>query len=52
MSLKLLISGASGFIGNAVLQRFSHAGYKIFALSRSAENKEKFSKMEVKHVIG
>ncbi|KAI8325515.1 NAD(P)-binding protein [Martensiomyces pterosporus] len=49
---KVLVIGANGFIGNAVAQAFSRAGYLVYGLVRSEEKGEGFAADEIIRVVG
>jgi len=52
MSLKIFVTGASGFIGQAVAIGFRRAGYQVYGLVRSAEKGRELALNEVNVVIG
>ncbi|KAI8317870.1 NAD(P)-binding protein [Martensiomyces pterosporus] len=49
---KVLVIGANGFIGNAVAQAFSRAGYLVYGLVRSEEKGGGFAADEIIRVVG
>ncbi len=50
--MKTLITGASGFIGSAVLRRLIHAGHNVRALIRPNSDRRNLDGLEVELVIG
>ena len=45
--MKVLVFGASGFIGNAVAKAFSRAGHLTYGQSRSESNARSFAADEI-----
>lgn len=50
--MKVFITGASGFIGNAVAQAFSQAGHRVYGLVRSKEKARPLAAAEIEPVLG
>ncbi|MEM8891033.1 MAG: NAD-dependent epimerase/dehydratase family protein, partial [Bacteroidota bacterium] len=40
--MKVVVSGASGFLGGRLVKYLASKGYEVFALSRSQRRKEEF----------
>jgi len=49
---KVLVLGASGYIGFAVATRFATAGYSVFGITRTEEKGKLLSKNEIYPVLG
>ncbi|RIB08938.1 NAD-P-binding protein [Gigaspora rosea] len=50
--VKVLVLGASGFIGNAVAQAFARAGHEIFGLVRKREKVKMLAMSEIFPILG
>jgi nucleoside-diphosphate-sugar epimerase len=48
----VLVTGANGYIGNAVAKAFSRAGWKVYGLVRRAEAANDLARHEIHPVIG
>ena len=51
MSRVVLVTGATGFIGNAVAQEFSRAGYQVYGLSRSSIHSKALLQSEIVPIV-
>jgi len=52
MSRVVFVTGASGFIGNAVARRYASAGYQVYGLTRFADKSKSLLQAEITPVIG
>ena len=52
MSRIVFVTGASGFIGNAVARRYAAAGYQVYGLTRSADKSKSLFQNEITPIIG
>jgi nucleoside-diphosphate-sugar epimerase len=50
--MKIFITGASGYIGNAVAQAFAQAGHRVYGLVRSQEKGRLLAAAEIEPVLG
>ncbi len=50
--MKVLITGATGFVGSAVLRQLLRAGYRVRALVRAASNRRNLDNLSVEAVEG
>jgi nucleoside-diphosphate-sugar epimerase len=51
-SMKIFVTGATGFIGYAVASELARAGHDVFGLTRSAGNSKRLAAVEVETVTG
>ena len=52
MSTKVLVVGASGYIGDGVARAFRRAGYRVYGLTRDSSKADYFIQNEIIPVIG
>jgi nucleoside-diphosphate-sugar epimerase len=50
--MRVFVTGASGYVGNAVAQAFRQAGHKVYGLVRSQQNAIELYKAEIIPVLG
>ncbi|WP_206665532.1 NAD-dependent epimerase/dehydratase family protein [Jejubacter calystegiae] len=48
----VLVTGANGYIGNAVAKAFSRAGWKVYGLIRRPELAQELARQEIFPVVG
>ena len=50
--MKILVIGATGYIGGSIAKTLMAKGYEVFGLSRNSDKMEALSKMGIKPVLG
>jgi len=50
--MKIFVTGATGYIGSAVVQELIHAGHKVIGLTRSEEGAKKLQNVGAEALIG
>jgi nucleoside-diphosphate-sugar epimerase len=50
--VKILVTGATGYVGNAVARAFRRAGHDVLGLTRSAEKERLLARAEIRPVRG